>query len=229
MGDESRDMVIRRYLVVAGLIAGFVLASFLVVEALGVPLLVDPTDRFAGGGIGIAALGVGLLLVDVLIPVPSSLVMTAQGALFGFLGGTALGLAGSVGATLVGFGIGRRGSRLINRYVGASNARAADQSRSLIRHLGPLAIIVTRPLPILAETTAIVAGSTAMTWRQAVGGSLIGCLPAAAIYSAAGAFASDVSTGLLVFPIVIALAALVWAVGWLLERRLTARDGVSRA
>lgn len=213
--------MIRRYLVVAGLIAGFVLVSFLVVEALGVPLLVDPADRLQGGGIGVAALGVGLLLVDVLVPVPSSLVMTAQGALFGFVGGTALGLVGSVGATLVGFGIGRRGSRVINRYIGA---RDVDQSRSLIRRLGPVAIIVTRPLPILAETTAIIAGSTTMTWLQAIGGSLIGCLPAAAIYSAAGAFASDVSTGLLVFPLVVALAAIVWAVGWLLERRLATTD-----
>lgn len=209
--------MIRRYLVVSGLIAGFVLVSFLIVEALGVPLLVDPADRFESGGFAVAGLGVGLLLVDVFIPVPSSIVMTAQGALFGFVGGTALGMVGSVGATLVGFAVGRRSARIINRYVGAAEA---DQSRSLVRRLGPLAIIVTRPLPILAETTAIVAGTTAMTWRQAVTSSLIGCLPAAALYSAAGAFASDIATGLLVFPLVILLAALFWAIGRLLERRL---------
>ncbi|MDQ3656727.1 MAG: VTT domain-containing protein [Chloroflexota bacterium] len=209
--------MIRRYLAVSGLIAGFVLASFLTVEALGVPLLVDPTDRFEGGGLGVAALGVSLLLVDVFIPVPSSIVMTAQGALFGFVGGTALGMIGSVGATLIGFAVGRRSSRLINRYVGGDDQ---VQSRSLVRRLGPLAIIVTRPLPILAETTAIVAGSTAMTWRQVISGALVGCLPAAALYSAAGAFASDVATGLLVFPLVVLLAALFWVIGRLLERRL---------
>lgn len=217
--------MIHRYLVVAGLIAGVVLASFLIVEALGVPLLVDPTGRFERGGIGAAALGVGLLLVDVVIPVPSSIVMTAQGALFGFAGGTALGMIGSVGATLVGFAAGRRGSRLINRYVGAGDR---DQSRSLLNRLGPLAIIVTRPLPILAETTAIVAGSTSMTWRQAVKSALIGCLPAAAIYSAAGAFASDVATGLLVFLLVLLLATLFWAIGWIVERRLV-RAGAASA
>lgn len=209
--------MIRRYLVVSGLIAGFVLLSFLIVEALGVPLLVDPTDRFEGGGVGVAALGVGLLLVDVFIPVPSSIVMTSQGALFGFVGGTVLGMVGSVGATLVGFAVGRRGSRLIHRYVGIDDR---GKSRSILRRLGPLAIIVTRPLPILAETTAIVAGSTAMTWRQAITGALIGCLPAAALYSAAGAFASDVGTGLLVFPLVLMFAALSWMIGWIVERRL---------
>jgi len=218
--------LIRRYLVVSGLIAGFVLVSFLIVEALGVPLLVDPADRFESAGFGVAALGVSLLLVDVFIPVPSSIVMTAQGALFGFLGGTALGMIGSVGATLIGFAIGRRSSRLINRYIGAAGE---DQSRSLIHRLGPLALIVTRPLPILAETTAIVAGSTAMTWRQAATGSLIGCLPAAALYSAAGAFAADVATGLLVFPLVLLLAALFWVIGRVLERRLADLDEATQA
>ncbi len=218
--------MIRRYLVVSGLIAGVVLVSFLIVEALGVPLLVDPADRFEGAGFGVAALGVSLLLVDVFIPVPSSIVMTAQGALFGFLGGTALGMIGSVGATLIGFAIGRRSSRLINRYIGAAGE---DQSRSLIHRLGPLALIVTRPLPILAETTAIVAGTTAMTWRQAATGSLIGCLPAAALYSAAGAFAADVATGLLVFPLVLLLAALFWVIGRVLERRWAAIDEATQA
>jgi uncharacterized membrane protein YdjX (TVP38/TMEM64 family) len=203
---------------VSGIIAAFVLVSFLIVEALGIPLLVDPTDEFEGGGVPAATLGVGLLLVDVFIPVPSSIVMTAQGAIFGFLGGTVLGLIGSVGATLIGFAIGRRSSGLINRYAGIDEQA---QSASLLARYGPLAIIVTRPLPILAETTAIMAGATSITARQVLAGSLVGCLPAAALYSAAGSFASSVATGLLIFPIVIALAAVFWLIGWLLERRLT--------
>jgi uncharacterized membrane protein YdjX (TVP38/TMEM64 family) len=211
--------VIRRYLVVAGVIAAFVLASFLVVEALEIPLLTDPADRFESGGMAAAALGVSLLLVDVFIPVPSSIVMTAQGAIFGFAGGTALGMAGSVGATLVGFAIGRRGAGLIHRYVQPDEER---ESTSLLRRLGPLAIIVTRPLPILAETTAIMAGATTMTWRQATAGALVGCLPAAALYSAAGAFASNVATGLMIFPLVILLAAVFWGIGWYVDRRMTA-------
>jgi uncharacterized membrane protein YdjX (TVP38/TMEM64 family) len=214
--------VIRRYLMVAGIIAAFVLISFIIVEALGIPLLVDPTDQFEGGGIAAAMLGVGLLFVDVFIPVPSSIVMTAQGALFGFLGGTVLGLIGSVGATLIGFAVGRRSSGLINRYTGVDEQA---QSASLLTRYGPLAIIVTRPLPILAETTAIMAGATSMTGRQVLTGALIGCLPAAALYSAAGSFASSVATGLLVIPLVLLLAGMFWVGGWYVERRLVASHG----
>jgi len=209
--------MIRRYLVVAGMIAGFVLVSFLVVEALGIPLLVDPTNRFEEGGVAAAALGVGLLLVDVFIPVPSSIVMTAQGAIFGFGIGTLLGLLGSAGATLVGFAVGRRGSGAIQRYVGAGDQASTAR---LLGRWGTLAIIITRPLPILAETTAIMAGSTAMSWRQVTTGALLGCLPAAAVYSATGAFASDIASGIMVFPLVIALAGVFWLAGRWLERRV---------
>src|SRR5215211_6626130 len=50
-----------------------------------------------------------LLVVDVVLPVPSNLVMIAHGALFGVAIGTFLSLVGSIGAALVGFAIGQRG------------------------------------------------------------------------------------------------------------------------
>lgn len=215
--------MIRRYLLVWVAIAALVLVAFGVVEALNVPLLVDPSDQLERGGLAAASLGVGLLIVDVAIPVPSSLVMTTQGALFGVVVGSILGMAGSVGATLVGFALGRRGSGMIQRFV---HVEAADRSNSLIERQGTLAIIVTRPLPVLAEATAIVAGSTSMTWSQVIKGSLVGCLPAAVIYSVAGSYASSVASGFMVFPAVVLLAAVFWAVGWYLERRITQRTPV---
>jgi uncharacterized membrane protein YdjX (TVP38/TMEM64 family) len=209
--------MVRRYLLVWGIVAAVVLVAFGIVEALNVPLLVDPSDRLERGGAAAALLGVGLLLADVVIPVPSSLIMTTQGAIFGIVGGTLLGMIGGVGATLVGFAMGRRGSGLIQRFVGADEG--APSHRLLQRH-GTLAILATRPLPVLAEATAIVAGSTAMTWRQVTIGAFVGCLPAAALYSIAGASATSLASGAMVFVLVIGLAGVFWGVGWWIERRL---------
>ena len=73
----------KRYLViVASLIVSFTIL-FLIVEALHVPLLSDPTPWMKRGGVLAAVIGVGLLIADVVLPVPSSLVMVAHGALFG--------------------------------------------------------------------------------------------------------------------------------------------------
>jgi uncharacterized membrane protein YdjX (TVP38/TMEM64 family) len=209
--------LVRRYAIVAAGIATFVLISFLIVEALNIPLLVDPSDRLDRGGVGAASLGVGLLIVDVLIPVPSSIVMTAQGAMFGIVTGTLLSMIGSIGAAIVGFAIGRRGSSLIARFVSPEERAASNR---LLDRWGTLALIVTRPVPILAETTAIIAGTSSITFGKALLGITIGAFPASLIYAIAGAYATSVASGILVFILVLALAGLVWFIGWYVEKRV---------
>ena len=63
--------------------AGIFLACFGIAEALGVPLLTDPMPALKAAGPLAGVIGVALLIADVVLPVPSSLVMIAHGALFG--------------------------------------------------------------------------------------------------------------------------------------------------
>src|SRR5215213_5929840 len=130
----------KRYLMIMGGVLAFFLCLFFLVEALGVSLLVDPTPWLNRGGVWAAALGVGLLIADVVLPVPSSLVMVAHGALFGVVGGTLLSLLGSTGAAMFGFWIGRRGGRLLERLLTPEERERADL---LLDRWGALAIIVT--------------------------------------------------------------------------------------
>ena len=107
----------KRYLLtVVALIVLFTIL-FLIVEALGVPLLSDPTPWMRRGGVAAAITGVGLLIAVVVLPVPSSIVMVAHGALFGVWWGTMLSLSGSVGAAVFGFAIGRRGGAILERVM----------------------------------------------------------------------------------------------------------------
>ena len=71
----------KRYLLLTAAMMGVMLLLFGLVEALGVPLLTDPRASLRGLGALAAPLGVGLLVADVVLPVPSSLVMIAHGAL----------------------------------------------------------------------------------------------------------------------------------------------------
>ena len=61
-----------------------------------------------------------------------------------------------------------------------------QRADSLLRRWGALAILVTRPVPLLAETTAIIAGTTTMSWQMTLV-SVAGSLPAALIYAVVGA------------------------------------------
>jgi uncharacterized membrane protein YdjX (TVP38/TMEM64 family) len=204
----------RRYLLLMVALIAFFTILFLIVEALGVPLLTDPTPWMKHGGILTASLGVGLLIADVLLPVPSSLVMVAHGALFGVVVGTLLSLLGSVGAALFGFAIGRRGGRLLARVVSPEESARANH---LLERWGALAIVVTRPIPLLAETVAIMAGVSPMSWSRVALASLVGSLPPALLYALTGAAVANFHSVVLMFGVVLLVAGLFWLAGRLLE------------
>ena len=211
----------KRYLLImAALIACFTILFFLV-EALGVPLLSDPTPWMKRGGVLAAALGVGLLIGDVLLPVPSSLVMVAHGALFGVVVGTLLSLLGSVGAALFGFAIGRRGEKFLDRVV-----TPAERSRAnnLLARWGALAIIVTRPIPLLAETVVIMSGASSLGWGTVALASFAGSLPPALLYALTGAAVANFQNTSLMFGVVLLVAGLFWPIGRLLEPFFVTRE-----
>lgn len=209
----------RRYWMLVGGFFVLFLALFAGATALGLPLLADPIPRLGAGGAAAALLGVGLLVVDVFLPVPSSGVMLAHGALFGVALGTLLSLAGSLGAAAAGFALGRAGNRGIRRLVTPEeHARAG----ALLERWGALAIVASRPVPILAETVAILAGASPMGWGKALAAALAGSLPPALLYALAGATAASLASGTLVFAALMAMAALFWWSGRRAERASTA-------
>jgi uncharacterized membrane protein YdjX (TVP38/TMEM64 family) len=203
----------------------FFLCLFLLVEALGIPLLVDPTPWLNRGGVLAAALGVGLLVADVLLPVPSSLVMVAHGALFGVLGGTLLSLLGSTGAAMFGFWVGRRGGRLLERLVPPEERARADR---LLERWGTLAVIVTRPIPLLAETVAIMAGASKLGWGRTALAALAGSLPPALLYALTGAAVANFQSATLMFLFVLLVTGIFWAVGRRVQPQLSDRPRASR-
>jgi uncharacterized membrane protein YdjX (TVP38/TMEM64 family) len=198
----------RHLLIMTALIACFTIL-FLIVEALGVPLLSDPTPFMKHGGVVAAGLGVGLLIADVLLPVPSSLVMVAHGALFGVAVGTMLSLIGSVGAALFAFAIGRRGGRVLERMVTREERERADY---LLARYGSVAIIITRPVPLLAETVAIMAGTSSMSWSRILFASLVGSLPPALLYALTGAAVANLESTAIMFVVVLLVAGLFWLI-----------------
>jgi uncharacterized membrane protein YdjX (TVP38/TMEM64 family) len=212
----------RRYWTVVGLMLITLLALFGVVEALGVPLLTDPAPWIHDRGPLAALVGIGLLVVDVLLPVPASLVMIAHGALFGVAAGTGLSLLGSTGAAMLGFALGQRGGGLLDRVVPASERRRAD---AMLARWGTLAIIATRPVPLLAEATVIMAGASSLPWRRVLVAAVAGSLPAALLYALTGAVAASFTNGALVFGVVLLVAGAFWWVGRRVEHMTATAPG----
>lgn len=190
-------------------------ALFGVVEALDVPLLGDPSAAMHVGGLTAASVGIGLLVADVLIPVPSSVVMVAHGALFGVVLGALVSLLGNLGAAWFGFWIGRRGGPMLSRVMSQEERRRGD---AMLARWGALAIVATRPVPMLAETIVILAGTSSLSWGQLTIAALAGSLPAAVLLAAAGATGMALDSALLVFGLVLLIAGGFWLWGRRLGR-----------
>jgi uncharacterized membrane protein YdjX (TVP38/TMEM64 family) len=105
-----------------------------------------------------AVLCVVLLVSDVLLPVPSSLVSTACGLWWGLWAGTALSALGMTLGSVLGYAIGRY-AQSARRWVG--EAEVARLERLFARH-GEWIVVVLRPVPVLAEASAVFAGFSRM-------------------------------------------------------------------
>jgi uncharacterized membrane protein YdjX (TVP38/TMEM64 family) len=195
------------------------LASFIGVEAFDVPLLRNPTPQLVHAGSLAGLLAVALLAADALLPVPASLVMVALGALFGPVIGTFLALSGRLAMALVGYGIGLRGGPLLSKVVLPDGRERADR---LLRRWGAVAVVFTRPIPLVAETVVILAGASSIGWARVGLAALVGSVPEAVLYTLSGAFARGFEEAALVWTSLLILACGFWRATRWAERRLGA-------
>lgn len=131
----------------------------------------------------------GLLAADLVLPIPSSLVMMASGALLGPLTGTVSSFLGAMTGALLGFLLCRRfGQIAFHRLVG--DAEYARVSAFLERY-GAWAILLSRSVPMLTEVTSCVAGLGSMPLGRFLALASAGTLPLCAVYAIIGARAGD--------------------------------------
>lgn len=208
----------RRWLLLLVLVAGVVVASKLLIEdVIGLSLDGLASAWLADAGPGSAAAIVILLAADVLLPVPSSLIMVLSGAAFGVVWGSLFSLAGSVAGEWLGFELVRRyGRRAASALVGGDEL--ARLGAFFDRH-GAAAVVMTRPLPIVMETISVVAGLSAMGRGTFLLASLAGTAPIVVVYAYAGAKSREVGS---LLPAVVMLVA-VAGMGWMVYRSMSKR------
>lgn len=201
------------------------LASALLLALVLVPFMLfgDLFDGAAaqaasqGRGSRIAAAGMVLLALDIFLPVPSSVVATAMGAALGASLGTLVNTAGLTAGCLAGLLVGRSGAGLAQALLGTGNYRAFVR---WIDVYGIAAVLICRPVPVLAEASIIALGAgRAKLWRTAAAAALADiCLGAA--YAFAGAASGPAAAPAApAFAAAIGLPAIAGIVAILLIRR----------
>jgi uncharacterized membrane protein YdjX (TVP38/TMEM64 family) len=156
-------------------------------------------ERIARGDASsaMAAVTIGALLaLDVFLPVPSSIVSTAAGVLLGLWPGATIVWMGMTAGCVIGYVVGVKSAPLARRLVGPDGLmRAADLAA---RH-GVWAIVLCRPIPVLAEATVVFAGLVRAPLGRFVWVTALSNLGIAAGYAAIGAFSMRLDSFVLAF------------------------------
>lgn len=204
-----------RMLAVLLLLATFVIVPFVIwgdrMDIQAPKLMQSQATQWA-----IALTGIALLVLDVLLPIPSSVVSISLCFLLGPAWGALAVFVGMVGAFAVGFLVGRLlpTSRL-RRWVGG---RTWDAVASARRSGGLLWIATTRPIPVLAEVAAVFAGTSGIPFVPALAAASVSSLLVASAYGFAawmGLNQLDSSLTLLVISAAFLPAASWAALRWL--------------
>lgn len=129
--------------------------------------------------------GIGLLVGDLILPVPGTVVMSALGYVYGAWLGGALAVAGAMLSGVCGYGIGRLcGERAARKLLGDLDF---ERSRLWFARGGGWAVAMSRALPILPEALACTAGLVRMPFGRFVLASLCGSLPMGLLFATIGA------------------------------------------
>jgi len=154
----------------------------------------------------------GLLASDILMPVPSSIVSTACGVLLGLVRGTLTSLVGMIISCTVGYalalGLGRP---FVKRMVGHASMQHFEL---LDKRFGSWAIILARPVPVLAEVSVLFAGLGRMPFGRFMLLTSLSNLGISAVYAGIGAFAADLNA----FLLAVAGSVLLPGIGMLILR-----------
>lgn len=206
----------KRFWLLMILMAGMILAFFGLAMALDLPFLGDDDSIRNLSRPLAASLGMVLLAVDVLLPVPSSLIMITNGALFGVLLGALLSLLGSTLSILLGWFLGKSGKGFVEKFLGEDGHQ---EGKDFLERWGDLAILVSRPIPVLAETVSILCGSLSYPLGKTLFYGFLGLLPTCLLYAYTGHLALTMDSAWQSFALVMLVAGAVWLIGTQVKKR----------
>lgn len=159
-------------------------------------------------------LGIALLMADLLLPIPGTIVMSALGAVYGFWIGGLLSAIGSMLAGMSGYGVGRFFKEsFAKRWLGEKDF---EKGKSLFERGGAWVVAMSRALPILPEVLACMAGLLRMPFGKFVIALACGSIPMGFLFAWIGAIGREQPAWGFAFSI--GVPAVLWSTAALMRR-----------
>ena len=172
--------------------AGYILSGMLFLSVFIVPFLVfgTPLESFARTALeseradfAAAAVAFVLLAGDPFLPTPSSVIATLLAARIGFVGGAMVNAAALSVACILGYALGRVGGWAMSR----TGRRLPRGFSDWVGRHGLIAVLLCRPVPVLAEASLVIAGAAGHPARRL----LLWCCAVQSVLGIAYAFAGS--------------------------------------
>ncbi len=133
--------------------------------------------------------GIALLVADLVLPVPGTVVMSALGAVYGVWLGGLLASVGSVLAGVCGYGVGRFfKEQTARRWLGE---RDFENGKGLFAKGGAWVVAVSRAVPIFPEVLACMAGLLRMPFWKFFGALCCGAFPMGFLFAWVGTVGTE--------------------------------------
>ncbi len=128
------------------------------------------------------AAGIGLLLVDLFLPILGTVVMSALGLVYGWFLGGVIAAAGSVGAGMLAYGLARKlGRRAAILLTGEEGLDEGD--RLFQGEMGGWLVALSRWMPVLPEVVACLAGISKMPFSRFFAALCAGSVPMGFVFA----------------------------------------------
>ncbi|GMU24659.1 MAG: hypothetical protein AMXMBFR13_47320 [Phycisphaerae bacterium] len=170
------------------------------------------------------AAAIGLQVADLVLPVPATVIMAGLGVVYGPVLGGLIGAAGSMLAGALAYGAARLLGRPAARFL--VGERDLEQARGFFARAGGWAVAVSRPMPLLAEVSACLAGLAGMPSGRFFPALACGALPLGLAFATLGYSGSDRPALAVVISALAPLA--LWPVARWLVRPSSADSGGDR-
>ncbi|WP_461303577.1 TVP38/TMEM64 family protein [Aureisphaera sp.] len=153
-------------------------------------------------------LSFAILCSDIILPVPSSIVMHFNGMVLGALYGGLLSLVSVMISSVLGYYLGK-----FTRWGKRSQKDASGVS--FLHKYGVFAIIISRGIPILSESIVLLCGYHRINFKTFIIYSLIGYIPVCWIYAYFGSLSNDL------FLIAVSVSLLISVITWYIGKRMS--------
>lgn len=181
MNSSNRALLVLTLLILSGIIVPFLIWGARFDAAFSIE---GAREWMEGYGRWAWVAGIVLLIADIALPVPSTVVMSALGWMHGWWLGGLISAAGSMLSGVIAYAACRWLGRGAARWIaGEEGLRRGEQ---IFEKRGGWLVALSRWMPVLPEAVACLAGLSRMRWRVFLPALACGSVPTGFLFAAIG-------------------------------------------